>query len=121
MKDCTSCGAKLRDKFQSNGFTKTFGELSILPAIDRVYPFVQDYCRNRKMNKDGLISLPTQNGSVDALTNAAYSFLSSGVVISYILIFFSVFSNVLFSSLFALLCAQLLFLSVLFPLFSVAL
>jgi hypothetical protein len=64
LKDCTSCGAKLRDKFQSVGFTKTFGELIIPSEIDRVYPFVQDYCCNRKLKKDGLISLPTKNGSV---------------------------------------------------------
>jgi len=65
LKDCTTCGAKLRDKFQSKSFTKTFGELSIPSEIDRVYPFVQDYCCKRIMNKDGFVSLPTQNGSVD--------------------------------------------------------
>jgi len=65
LKDCSSCGAILRDKFQSQSFTKTFGELSVPVEIDIVYPFVQDYCRNRKHKKDGLVSLPTQNGSVD--------------------------------------------------------
>lgn len=65
LKDCTSCGAKLRDKFQSQSFTKTFGELSIPSEIDRVYPFIQDYCRSLKLKKDGLVSLPTKNGSAD--------------------------------------------------------
>jgi len=65
LKDCTSIGAKLRDRFQSNSFTKTFGELSIPENIDRVYPFVNDYCCKRKHKIDGLMSLPTQNGSVD--------------------------------------------------------
>ncbi|MCL2683599.1 MAG: ImmA/IrrE family metallo-endopeptidase [Bacteroidales bacterium] len=57
LKDCTSCGAKLRDRFQSKSFTKTFGELFIPSEIDRVYPFVQDYCSNRKFKKNGSMSL----------------------------------------------------------------
>jgi Zn-dependent peptidase ImmA (M78 family) len=65
LKECTSCGAKLRDKFQSASFTKTFGELAIPENIERVYPFVNDYCCKRKHKKDGLMSLPTKNGSVD--------------------------------------------------------
>ena len=65
LKECTSCGAKLRDKFQSASFTKTFGELSIPEDIDRIYPFVDDYCSNRKHKKNGSMSLPTKNGSVD--------------------------------------------------------
>ena len=65
LKDCTNCGAKLRDKFQSKSFTKTFGELSIPPEIDRMYPFIQDYCHKLKLKKDGLVSLLTKNGSVD--------------------------------------------------------
>ncbi|MDR0681947.1 MAG: ImmA/IrrE family metallo-endopeptidase [Dysgonamonadaceae bacterium] len=65
LKECTSCGAKLRDKFQSASFTKTFGELSIPENIERVYPFVNDYCCKRKHKKDGLMSLPTKNGLVD--------------------------------------------------------
>jgi hypothetical protein len=73
LKDCTSCGAKLRDKFQSKSFTKTFGELSIPLGIDRIYPFVQDYCCNRKFKKDGLVSLPTKNG----LINFTYHFFNN--------------------------------------------
>jgi hypothetical protein len=65
LKDCTICGAKLRDIFQSKSFIKTFGELPIPPKIDRRFPFVQDYCCNRKLKKDGLVSLSTKNGSVD--------------------------------------------------------
>lgn len=65
LKDCTSCGAKLRDRFQSQSFTKIFGELSIPTEIERVYPFIQDYCSNTKLKTDGLVSLPTKNGSVD--------------------------------------------------------
>lgn len=65
LKDRTSSGAKLRDRFQSQNFTKTFGELSIPTEIERVYPFIQDYCSNLKLKKDGLVSLPTKNGSVD--------------------------------------------------------
>jgi hypothetical protein len=65
LKECTNCGAKLRDKFQSANFTKTFGELSIPENIERVYPFVNDYCCKRIHKKDGLMSLPTKNGSAD--------------------------------------------------------
>ena len=65
LKDRTTCGAILRDKFQSKNFTKTFGEISVPSEIDRVYPFVHDYCCNRKLKKDGLVSLPTKNGVVD--------------------------------------------------------
>lgn len=65
LKECTSCGAKLRDKFHSASFTKTFGELPLPENIERVYPFVNDYCCNRKHIKNGLMSLPTKNGSVD--------------------------------------------------------
>lgn len=65
LKDRASCGAKLRDRFQSQSFTKTFGELSIPTELERVYPFIQDYCSNIKLKTDGLVSLPTKNGSVD--------------------------------------------------------
>jgi len=65
LKDCTRSGAKLRDLFQSQSFTKTFGEVFIPSEIDSAHPFVQDYCCNRKLKKDGLISLPTKNGSID--------------------------------------------------------
>jgi len=65
LKECTSCGAKLRDKFQSISFTQTFGDFPIPENIERVYPFVDDYCCNRKFSKDGVVSLATKNGSVD--------------------------------------------------------
>jgi Zn-dependent peptidase ImmA (M78 family) len=65
LKECTSCGATLRNIFQSKKFTKTFGELSMPPVIERVYPFVNDYCSNRKFLQDGMVSLSTKNGFVD--------------------------------------------------------
>ena len=66
LKDCTSCGAKLRDKFQSKNFTKTFGELSIPIELDFfTWPFVQDYVTGRRFKKDGVMTLTTQNGEVD--------------------------------------------------------
>jgi hypothetical protein len=66
LKDCTSCGAKLRDKFQSRNFTKTFGELPIPIELDFfTWPFVQDYVKGRRLKKDGVMTLTTQNGEVD--------------------------------------------------------
>lgn len=73
LKDCTSCGAKLRDKFQSQNFTRTFGELSIPTEFDIVYPFIQDYYLKLKFKKDGLVSLSTKNG----LVNFAYHFFDN--------------------------------------------
>ena len=83
LKDCSSCGAKLRNLFQSKGFTKTFGELSLPEHIERVYPFVEDYCRKRRVKKDGLVSLPTKNGSV----NFTYHFFDNTYNTAFVLLF----------------------------------
>ena len=66
LENRSSFSATLRDKFQSVNFTKTFGELSIPIALDSfTWPFIQDYCGNRKLKTDGLITLFTENGEVD--------------------------------------------------------
>ncbi len=73
LKDCTSCGALLRDVFQSPSFTKEFGEISFPPTMERVYPFIQDYCLDVRFKKDGAVSLPTKNGSI----NFTYHFFNN--------------------------------------------
>lgn len=54
----------LRDKFQSDKFTKTFGELSIPIELGYTWPFVQDYHFKRRVKTDGIMALSTQNGEV---------------------------------------------------------
>lgn len=73
LKDCSNSGAKLRNLFQSKSFMKTFGSLSFPENMERVYPFVDDYCRKRRIKKDGSVSLPTRNGS----TNFTYHFFNN--------------------------------------------
>jgi Predicted Zn peptidase len=66
LKDCTSCGAKLRDIFQSKNFTKTFGELRIPLVLDfYTWPFIQDYVTGRRLKKDGKMTIATSNGETD--------------------------------------------------------
>jgi hypothetical protein len=55
----------LRDKFQSEKFSKTFGDLSIPLKLGYTWSFVQDYYHKRKFKKDGSITLLTKNGNVD--------------------------------------------------------
>lgn len=65
LENRTAIGATLRDKFQSQNFTKTFGELTIPLALDYfTWPFIQDYCSKRKLKTDGIMTLSTQNGDV---------------------------------------------------------
>lgn len=64
LEERTACGASLRDIFQSQSFTNEFGKLSLPSKMDIVYPFVLDYCCNRRHKVDGSMSLPTNNGSV---------------------------------------------------------
>lgn len=55
----------LRNSFQSNSFTKFFGKLSWPDNLDLNFPFIQDYKRNQKFHKDGIINLFTDNGFED--------------------------------------------------------
>lgn len=55
----------LRDKFQSDKFTKTFGDINIPLELGYTWTFVQDYCHGRKFKKDGSIALSTANGEAD--------------------------------------------------------
>lgn len=64
----------LRDKFQSEKFTKMFGELLIPFELGYTWLFVQDYYFRRKFKKVDSISLPTDTGSV----NFTYHFFNNG-------------------------------------------
>ena len=66
------CG--LKDKFQSEKFSKTFGELSIPLELGYTWAFVQDYYFKKKFKKDGLIALLTKNGHI----NFSYHFFNNG-------------------------------------------
>jgi len=63
LKDRSISTAKLRNKFQSESFTKTFGEIEIPSVLNFItWPFVMDYCNNRKLIQDGYVTLTTLNG-----------------------------------------------------------
>lgn len=55
----------LRDKFQSEKFTKTFGDIKIPDELGYTWEFVKDYYHGRKFKKDGAITLSTANGEAD--------------------------------------------------------
>lgn len=66
LENRSNFSATLRDKFQSANFTKTFGDLSIPLALDYfTWPFIRDYCSNRRLKIDGMMTLFTQNGEVN--------------------------------------------------------
>lgn len=66
LKDRSLIGALLRNHFQSERFTKTYGTLSIPDTLDYFsWPFIQDYCHRRKRRDDGLVTIMTENGNVD--------------------------------------------------------
>jgi len=64
----------LRDKFQSEKFTKIFGDTNIPLELGYSWAFVQDYYHGRKFKKDGSITLSTNNGEVDFV----YHFFNNG-------------------------------------------
>lgn len=64
----------LRDKFQSDKFTKTFGDIQIPLELGYTWKFVQDYYHKRKFRKDGLITLTTKDGE----SNFVYHFFNNG-------------------------------------------
>lgn len=64
----------LRDKFQSDKFTKTFGDINIPLELGYKWAFVQDYYHKRKFEKDGSITLSTNNGEADFV----YHFFNNG-------------------------------------------
>ncbi|WP_192350342.1 ImmA/IrrE family metallo-endopeptidase [Algoriphagus sp. Y33] len=55
---------EVRDYFQSPSFSRRFGSISWNPTLGFTWPFVKDYYFGRKMNCNGEISLPTQNGEL---------------------------------------------------------
>ena len=64
----------LRDKFQSEYFSKTFGDLYFPIDLEYTWPFVQDYHHKRRIRKDGTLTMLTQNGMVDF----TYHFFNNG-------------------------------------------
>jgi Zn-dependent peptidase ImmA (M78 family) len=70
--DIAKCN--LRDKFQSEKFSKTFGDLFFPIDLGYTWPFVQDYYHKRKVRKDGSLTMLTQNGMVDF----RYHFFNNG-------------------------------------------
>ena len=64
----------LRDRFQSEKFTKTFGELNIPLELGPTWAFALDYYVKRKFKKDGAIKLITKNGETDFI----YHFFNNG-------------------------------------------
>lgn len=52
----------IRNLFQSDKFSKTFGDLILPPKFDTSFDFVRDYYLNRRFKKDGEIYLQTENG-----------------------------------------------------------
>ena len=74
LENPTKIGAFLRNTFQSNSFTKNFGELVIPTVLDySSWPFIQDYCHKRKYRDDGIITLLTKNGN----TTFTYHFFNN--------------------------------------------
>ena len=74
LENPTQIGAFLRNTFQSNSFTKTFGELVIPTVLDySSWSFIQDYCHKRKYRDDGIITLLTKNGN----TTFTYHFFNN--------------------------------------------
>lgn len=66
LENPTCLGATLRDKFQSENFSKTFGELSIPIKLESFsWPFVRDYCSKRRYRTGGSMKLPIQYGCVN--------------------------------------------------------
>lgn len=66
LKDKSTAGALLRDHFQSEKFTNTYGRLTIPYILDCFsWTFVQDYCYKRRHKSDGLVTIMTKNGLVD--------------------------------------------------------
>jgi Zn-dependent peptidase ImmA (M78 family) len=55
----------LKDIFQSEKFTATFGQIKIPLTLGYKWPFVQDYYFKRKFKLNGAITLLTANGNVD--------------------------------------------------------
>lgn len=66
------CG--LRDKFQSEKFSKTFGEINIPIELGYTWAFVHDYYFKRRFKKDGSIIVATENGEADF----TYHFFNNG-------------------------------------------
>ncbi|MES2516086.1 MAG: ImmA/IrrE family metallo-endopeptidase [Bacteroidota bacterium] len=64
----------LKDKFQSEKFTKMFGELLIPFELGYTWPFVQDYYFRKKFKKNNSINLPTDTGKADF----TYQFFNNG-------------------------------------------
>lgn len=64
-KNGSKAKCSLRDKFQSEKFSKAFGDLYIPLELAYTWPFVQDYYHNRRFKKDGSIKILTKNGDVD--------------------------------------------------------
>jgi Zn-dependent peptidase ImmA (M78 family) len=64
----------LRDKFKSDKFAKTFGDIKIPLELDFTWVFVRDYYRGRKFKNDGSITLSTNNGEADFV----YHFFNNG-------------------------------------------
>ena len=66
LEDKASTGNKysldLRNSFQSNAFTKDFGEIIWPEKLNIDYPFIGDYSRGRRIHKDGSIQLMTSTG-----------------------------------------------------------
>lgn len=65
---------RLKDKFQSEKFTKTFGDFDLPLELGYTWAFVQDYYFGRKFKKDCSITLTTQNGVADF----TYHFFNNG-------------------------------------------
>ena len=78
LENVTAKGAQpkcfLRDKFQSDKFTKTFGDINIPIELGYTWTFVQDYYNRRKFKKDGSITFFTESGE----TNFVYHFFCNG-------------------------------------------
>jgi len=55
----------IKDKFFSEYFIATFGELLVPDELGYKWAFVKDYYHKRKLTKNGFISLPTDNGEAD--------------------------------------------------------
>ena len=56
-KEGTDTTLDLRNSFQSNSFTKEFGELTWPKKFNLDFPFTIDYTRKRQFHRDGTIQL----------------------------------------------------------------
>lgn len=64
----------LKSKFQSQKFTKTFGQILIPDTLGYTWEFVKDYYFQKKFKKNGSITLTTENGEADFI----YQFFNNG-------------------------------------------